>query len=120
MKQPVTVEIVGSADGGCGPFPCDDTRTCGLDACFPTGQLSRAYQALEEALRKRYGEDVIVTLTLVENGLPERILKIIEERHPPLPIILVNGNPEPIGRISLPMICDAIDRARKDQQIFSS
>ncbi|MGC9434850.1 MAG: hypothetical protein ACP5C4_02000 [Methanomicrobiales archaeon] len=120
MSQPITIEIIGPADGECGPFPCDDDRTCGLVECHPTGRLVRAYPALEEALSDRYGSDVEVTLTLIENGIPDHVREIIEEHHPPLPIVLVAGALTPIGRVSLPLISAEIDRARSDQQSRSS
>jgi len=120
MSLPITIEIIGPADGECGPFPCDDDRTCGLEVCHPSGRLVQAYQALVEVLREHYGSDVEVTLTLIENGIPDHVLEIIEAHHPPLPIVLVEGALTPIGRISLPLISAEIDRALADQQSLTS
>jgi hypothetical protein len=33
---------------------------------------------------------------------------MIEDNHPPIPIVMVNGNLTPLGRISLPLIREEI------------
>jgi hypothetical protein len=108
----VTIEIIGLSEMACGPFPCDDERSCGLVQCHPTERLVPAFHALREALQERYGDEVTLTLTLVDDGLPERIARIVEEYQPPLPIVLVNGRVTPIGRISLPLIEKEIAKVR--------
>jgi len=50
-----------------------------------------------------------VKTTLIDAGMPEYVRLLIEERHPPIPIILVNGRLTPIGRISLDLIKEEID-----------
>jgi hypothetical protein len=50
---------------------------------------------------------VDLSLTLLDKGIPERIKKIIESEHPPIPLILVNGKITKIGRI-------AYDRIKKE------
>jgi hypothetical protein len=111
MGDPLTLEIIGFSDAECGPFPCDPERTCGLEECFPSGSFTRGVEALRHALSQRYGDGVIVTLTLLDDGVPERVKVIIERSHPPLPIILLNGRVTPVGRISFTRITREIDAA---------
>ncbi|WP_245618922.1 hypothetical protein [Methanogenium cariaci] len=35
MADITEIEVIGFSDGACGPFPCDDTRTCELSTCAP-------------------------------------------------------------------------------------
>jgi hypothetical protein len=109
MAAPVEIEIVGYSGSECGPFPCDGDRTCGLSACFPTGQFMKAAESLRDYLAVTYGEAVIVTVTLLDGGVPPRIREIIEARHPPVPMILVNGRVTSIGRISATRIIREIE-----------
>jgi hypothetical protein len=106
----VEVEIIGFQDSSCGPFPCDETRTCELEMCAPTEMLLPAFEALCERMQKLYGDRVILKLTLLDDGIPDYIGKIIEERHPPLPIVLVNGNVTPQGRISVPLLRKEVEK----------
>jgi hypothetical protein len=110
MNDNVTVEVIGLKDISCGPFPCDDERSCGLDLCHPTEKLVPAFHALKERLEEIYQKRVVVRLTLIDDGVPDRIHRIIEEHQPPLPIVLVNGNLTPIGRISLPLVQKEIEK----------
>ena len=111
MVFPVTIEIVGLKDISCSPFPCDNTRSCGLYDCYPTGKLVVAFDALADELRKEYGDRVVLTLTLIDAKVPPSVKEIIEEFSPPLPIILINGKYVPMGRISLPQVQKEIERA---------
>ena len=105
----VIVEIVGLKDSECGPFPCDETRSCGLETCHPSNSLLKAIGALREELFAEYGGRVVLKTTLIDEGMPEYVRRLIEEHHPPIPIILVNGRLTPIGRISLDLIKEEID-----------
>lgn len=109
MADPVVVEIIGLKDSSCSPFPCDETRSCGLAGCDPTGQLGAAFETLKETLVSRYGNHVQLRLTLIDEAVPPHVEEIIRTRYPPLPIILINGELAKIGRISLPMIEKEID-----------
>jgi hypothetical protein len=109
MADPVEIEIVGYSTSECGPFPCDGERTCGLSACFPTGKFLNAAESLREYLAGIYGGQVTVTVTLLDDGVPDRIRVIIESRHPPVPMILVNGRVTSIGRISATRILREIE-----------
>ena len=109
MADPITVEIIGFSGSSCSPFPCDETRTCGLTACHPTGQLVKSFESLKTLLAEEYGPRVGLTLTLLDEGIPDRIKKIIEDEHPPVPIILVNGKVTRIGRIVYDRIKKEID-----------
>ena len=109
MAEMTEIEIIGFSDGACGPFPCDDTRTCELSACAPSENLVTAFEALKTELESRY-PGIILKLTLLDDGVPDYIVKIIEEHHPPLPIILINGTLAPVGRISLPLIVEQLER----------
>jgi hypothetical protein len=111
MGNPLTIEIIGFSGAECGPFPCEPDRTCGLSECFPTGSFLPAVEALRHALAARYGDRVIVTLTLLDDGVPERVKEIIERSHPPIPIVLLNGKVTPTGRISLTRIVREIEAA---------
>jgi hypothetical protein len=104
MSDTVTIEVIGFSESPCGPFRCDENRTCGLEACAPGERLVDAFEALKSVLADRYGDSVSCTLTLLDDGVPERIIKIVEEHQPPVPIVLVNGRITPLGRISLPLI----------------
>ncbi|MDN7013037.1 hypothetical protein FGW20_08290 [Methanoculleus sp. FWC-SCC3] len=110
----VTVEIVGFAESECGPFPCDETRSCGLETCYPSNSLMDAISALRDELLAGYGDNVEVKTTLIDEEVPDRIKEIIEERHPPIPIILVNDRVTSIGRISLDLIKEEIDYALEE------
>jgi hypothetical protein len=109
MTDHVLMEIVGFSDGPCGPFPCDDTRTCELERCAPSENLEKAYFALQTEIAKEYGERVEMKLTWLDEQVPDYIMQIVEEHQPPLPIILINGKLVPIGRISLPLIREALN-----------
>jgi len=111
MGDPLTVEIIGFSEAECGPFPCEPDRTCGLEECFPSGSFMKAVEALRRALKGRYGDRVQVTITLLDDGVPDRVKVIFESSHPPIPIVLVGGRVTPIGRISYPKIVKEIERA---------
>ena len=111
MPDPLVIEIIGFSEQECGPFPCEPDRTCGLEECFPSGSFLSAVDALRRALAARYGERVRVTVTLLDDGVPERVKAIIERSHPPIPIVLLAGRVTPIGRISLTRLAGEIDRA---------
>ncbi|NLX50215.1 MAG: hypothetical protein GXY82_10190 [Methanospirillum sp.] len=111
MADRVTVEIVGFSNSECGPFPCDEHRTCGLDDCAPYASLTGAFTALEARLRADYGDRVETKLTLLDDGVPEYVREIVDRESPPLPLILVNGRLRPIGRISVDPIKREIDLA---------
>jgi hypothetical protein len=110
----VTVEIVGLEESECGPFPCDETRSCGLETCYPSNNLIDAISALRDELLDLYGDTVEVKLTLIDEGMPDYVREIVEERHPPIPIILVNGRLTSIGRVSLDLIKEEIDYALEE------
>ncbi len=110
MDYPVLVEVIGLKDISCSPFPCDNTRSCGLYDCYPTGKLVVAFHALAEEIKAEYADRVEMKLTLIDDGVPQYIEKIIEEHYPPLPIILVNGEYVPMGRISLPLLQKELER----------
>ena len=109
MGDPLSVEIIGFSEAECGPFPCEPDRTCGLEECFPSASFMKAVEALRHAIAGRYGDRVKVTLTLLDDGVPDRVKAIIESSHPPIPIILVAGRVTPIGRISWTRIMKEID-----------
>jgi hypothetical protein len=109
MAGTIKVEIIGLKDSECCPFPCDENRTCGLSDCYPTGKFTAAFDALAAELRKDYDDRVELKLTLVDDGVPDYVKKIIETDFPPLPIILVNGKLTRIGRIALDRIKKEID-----------
>ena len=111
MTNIVEIEIVGFSDSSCGPFPCDGDRTCELEKCAPSENLVKAFEALSERLEYVFGRNVVLKLTLLDDGIPDHIVAIIEEMHPPIPIVIVNGKVTPIGRISLPQIREEIEKA---------
>lgn len=111
MADHAHIEIIGFSYGECSPFPCNEERTCGLIKCYLSGKLVDATEALREALAEEYGDKVDVTLTLLDDGVPEYVKKIVEKHHPPIPIVLVNEKVTPIGRISMPQIKKEIDLA---------
>jgi hypothetical protein len=110
MTGPVLVEIVGLNNSECSPFPCDETRTCGLSGCSPSGKLGLSFEELKKVLKNEYGNRVELKLTLIDNGTPDYIRLIIEADYPPLPMILVNGRITRIGRISLDRIKKEIEK----------
>ena len=110
----VTVEIVGLEESECGPFPCDETRSCGLETCYPSNNLMDAISALRDELLDRYGDTVEVKTILLDDEMPDHVRTLIEERHPPIPIILVNGRLTSIGRVSLDLIKEEIDYALEE------
>jgi hypothetical protein len=110
MAGTVHVEIVGLETSDCSPFPCDEDRTCGLSGCYLSGKLIDAFNELKKVLMDVYGNRVDLTLTLVDNGVPEHIKTIIEREYPPIPMVLVNGRVTKIGRITLDRIKKEIDK----------
>jgi hypothetical protein len=78
MTGPVLVEIVGLKNAECGPFPCDENRTCGLLGCHPSGKLDRAFEELRRVLNNEHGNRVELKLILIDTGAPEYIRSIIE------------------------------------------
>ncbi|QSZ66004.1 hypothetical protein RJ40_00045 [Methanofollis aquaemaris] len=111
MADHAEIEIIGFSYGFCGPFPCNEQRSCGLQACSPSENLVKAVDALKDTLSVEYPGQVAVKFTLLDDGVPEYVQKIVEEHQLPLPIILVNGRVTPIGRISMPLIKKEIDAA---------
>lgn len=109
MAEMTEIEIIGFSDGACGPFPCDETRTCGLNKCAPSENLVKAYEALKEELESRY-QNLTVKLTLLDDEVPAYVVKIVEEHQPPLPIVLINDTLTPVGRISVPLITEQLER----------
>jgi hypothetical protein len=110
MGDFLEIEIIGFSRAECGPFPCDPDRTCGLEECFPSGSFMKAVEALRQSLAAKYADRVVLTLTLLDDGVPERVKAIIEQSHPPIPIVLVGGRVTPVGRISLPRIVREIEK----------
>lgn len=110
MSFEIDIEIIGLKELSCGPFPCNDERTCELTECAPTEKLLPAVSALQKALKKEYGTSVSVQLTLLDDGVPSRIRDIIEEHQPPLPIVIINDRVTPVGRISLQLIRKEIQK----------
>jgi hypothetical protein len=110
MPDPLTIEIIGFSDAECGPFPCEPDRTCGLTECFPSGSFLAAVDALMHAIAARFGDRVAVTVTLLDDGVPDRVKVIIERSHPPLPIVVLNGKVVPVGRISFTRIAREIEK----------
>jgi len=108
MTEKITIEIVGYSDMECSPFPCDADRSCGLDGCAPTNALLPAVEALKKELMAEFGESVELTLTLIDDSVPNYIKGLYEREHPALPMILIQGTLAPIGRISLVPIVQAI------------
>lgn len=110
MAGPVVIEIVGLKDSSCSPFPCDNTRSCGLYECHPTGKLVPAFEALKKEILRQYGDAVRVTLTLIDEEIPPHIRDIIAESYPPLPFVIIDDNLVPMGRISLPPLQKEIEK----------
>ena len=110
MAAPVHIEIVGLKTSECSPFPCDEERTCGLAGCFPSGKLEDAFRELYFELRKTYGDRIDCKLTLIDDGVPAHIRRIIERDYPPIPMVLVNGFVTRIGRIALDRIKKEIEK----------
>ncbi|RXE55469.1 hypothetical protein ABH15_12115 [Methanoculleus taiwanensis] len=110
----VIVEIVGLSESECGPFPCDETRSCGLEVCYPSNRMMDAISALRDELKKEYGDRVEVQLTIIDEAVPDYVRTLIEERQPPIPMILVNGRLTSIGRISFPLIKEEVDYALEE------
>ena len=110
MAGIIKVEIIALPGTSCSPFPCDETRSCGLSDCYPSGQIAKSFEVLKQELALEFGNRVELTLTLIHTGAPDRIKKIIEAEHPPLPIILVNGRLTRIGRIDLERIKSEIKK----------
>lgn len=110
MGSIIVVEVIGFSDSTCGPFPCDEDRSCELEKCAPSEELLKAFEALKERVYELYGDRVALSLTLLDEGVPDYIGAIIEEHHPPIPIVLVNGQVTPLGRISLPLLRKEIEK----------
>jgi hypothetical protein len=113
MASPIHIEIIGLKDISCSPFPCDNTRSCGLYDCYPSGKLVVAFNALADEIRKEYGDRVVLTLTLIDDGVPPYVKKVIEEHYPPLPIVLIDWRYTPMGRISLPLMQKEIENCER-------
>ena len=118
MAGTVQIEIIGLKNAECCPFPCDENRSCGLIACYPTGKLTSAFEALAAELKKEYGERVEPTLTLIDDDVPDYVKVLIETEYPPLPIVLVNKKLTRIGRIHLDRIKKEIERDLSFYAIF--
>ncbi|HTY51837.1 MAG TPA: hypothetical protein VMB35_01420 [Methanomicrobiales archaeon] len=110
MPDPLSVEIIGFSDHECGPFPCEPDRTCGLEECFPSGSFMPAVDSLKRALAAKYGDRVRFTLTLLDDGVPDRVKAIIESTQPPIPIVLLDGKVLPIGMISFTRLSREIEK----------
>jgi hypothetical protein len=108
VNTSVTLEIVGYSYSECSPFPCDENKTCGLVSCAPSASLLKAYEALKIEVEKEFGECVNMKLTLLDDGVPDAIRDIYEREHPAIPMILIQGKVIPVGRISWPLIRDAL------------
>jgi hypothetical protein len=109
-KKPLLIEIIGLKDSSCSPFPCDETRSCGLYECFPTGKLTRAADALKNELHDLYGDKVELRLILIDNEMPGYVKEIIARECPPIPFVLINGRLVPLGRISLTMMEKEVEK----------
>lgn len=110
MDDKIEIEVVGFSDSECGPFPCDETRSCGLEQCAPTNRLLMAFDALADKLKEKYGNRISLKLTLIDDNLPDHVREIYESEHPPFPMIIINGNLTPIGRISYTLIVEEIEK----------
>ena len=108
MTEKMILEIVGYKDMECSPFPCDADRSCGLFDCEPTNALLPAVKALKKELEAEFGDAIEVTLTLLDESVPDYVKNIYEKDHPALPMILLQGTLIPVGRISLPPIAQAV------------
>ncbi len=49
--------------------------------------------------------------TLLDNGVPEHVKAIVERESPPIPLVLINGEWRPIGRISVEPIEREVEKA---------
>ncbi len=116
MTEKVSIEIVGLEDSSCSPFPCDETRSCGLSECHPSGKLVPAYEALKNEIIRRYGDAVSITLTLIDKGIPSHVRDIIADKYPPIPFVIINNSLVPMGRISLPLIVREIEKRIGDSR----
>ena len=110
MADTIVVEIVGLKNSECSPFPCDAKRRCGLSGCYPNGTLADAFLELKKVLHEQYGDRVDCRLTLIDNGVPEHIKKILITEYPPIPMVLVNGRLTRIGRVALDRIKNEIEK----------
>jgi len=110
MVDTILVDIVGLKNSECSPFPCDAKRSCGLSGCYPKGTLVDAFCELKKVLCEQYGDRVDCRLTLIDDGAPEYIRKILITEYPPIPMVLVNGRLTRIGRIVLGRIKDEIEK----------
>lgn len=114
MSIEIDIEIVGLKELSCGPFPCNDERSCGLTECAPTEKLLPAVSVLERTLKTEFPDcQIYLQVTLLDDGVPSRIREIIETHHPPLPIVIINGRVTPVGMISLPLISKEIEKEMK-------
>lgn len=111
MKRTVRVEIIGFKKSPCGPFPCDEDRTCGLEECYSSGEFTPACTALKHALEQEFGDQVVFTVTLLDDGVPNHVKDIVERYHPPIPLVLVNGQVIPLGRVSFTHLRNSIIKA---------
>jgi hypothetical protein len=109
-RKPLLIEIIGLKNSACSPFPCDETRSCGLHECFPTGKLNRAAVALKNELRELYGDKVELRLLLIDNEMPGYVKEIIARECPPIPFVLMNGRLVPLGRISLTLMKKEVEK----------
>jgi hypothetical protein len=109
MSDTILVEIVGLKYSSCSPFPCDENRTCGLSACYPSGKLTQAFDALKSRIQETYGDRVEMKLTLIDEKVPDHIRAILEKDYPPIPLVLVNGKLTRIGRIVADRILNEIE-----------
>jgi len=112
MSDAILVEIVGLKYSSCSPFPCDENRTCGLSACYPSGKLTQAFEALKSRLHETYGNRVETKLTLIDEKVPDHIRVILEKDYPPIPMVLVNGKLTRIGRVVADRIINEIEQNR--------
>ena len=110
MAGKIKIEIIGLKNSECSPFPCDETRTCGLEGCSPSGSLGRSFEELKRVLQQNYGDRVDCQLTLIDDGAPAHIRKILETDYPPIPMVLVNGRLTRIGRVVLDRIKNEIEK----------
>lgn len=111
MVNKVILEIVAYHGSECSPFPCDEEKTCGLSKCSPTNKLEPAVEALKEKIFETFEDKVEVTITFLDESVPDYIKRIYEENHPPVPMILINQKLVPIGRISWTQIQPVLEYA---------
>jgi hypothetical protein len=110
MAGTVQIDIIGLKNAECCPFPCDENRSCGLTACYPTGKLTSAFEALSTEIKNEYSDRVDLRLTLIDDHVPDYVKTLIETDYPPLPMVLVNKKLTRIGRIALDRIKKEIER----------